>query len=187
MADVATAIAGHYPREVTLPDDRVFTLRLMAATTDDIEAVLRFANTLDPDDLLFLRVNITERSAVERWAHYIENARTYTVLALEGDEVVAEASLLHSTTSWTRHIGEIRMQVAPQARRCGLARVLAEEIEWIAHQMELRMLTARMTLDQPAAQSVFRQLGFQREAVLWDYVMTADGKTHNLLVATKRL
>ena len=137
--------------------------------------------------MLFLRINITERSAVERWAHYVETGRTYTVLAVDGDRVVGEASLLHSTASWTRHIGEIRMQVIPEARRNGLARVLAEEIEWIAKQMSLTMLTARMTLEHEAAQKVFRQLGFQREAVLWDYVMTADGQTRNLLVATKRL
>ncbi len=185
MTDVAEAIAGRYPKPVTLAGDRAFEIRLM--TPSDVDAVLAFAKSLDPDDLLFLRVNITERSAVERWAHYIETGRTYSALALEGDTVAGEASLLHSTASWTRHIGEIRMQVAPRARRCGLARVLAEEIEWIARQMQLKMLTARMTLEQDAAQKVFRQLGFQREAVLWDYVMTADGKTRNLLVATKRL
>jgi RimJ/RimL family protein N-acetyltransferase len=49
------------------------------------------------------------------------------------------------------------------------------------------MLSARMTLDQVAAQAVFRRLGFQREAVLWDYVITQDGRTRNLLVATKHL
>ena len=79
------------------------------------------------------------------------------------------------------------MQVAPQVRQFGLARTLVTEIEWYARELNLQMLTARMTLDQEAAQKVFRQLGFQREAVLWDYVITADGKTRNLLVATKRL
>ena len=44
-----------------------------------------------------------------------------------------------------------------------------------------------MVLDQAAAQSVFRRLGFQREAVLWDYVIDADGKTHDLLIATRRM
>ncbi len=44
-----------------------------------------------------------------------------------------------------------------------------------------------MTLDQSEAQSVFSRLGFQREAVLWDYAITPDGKTRNVLVATKRL
>ncbi len=185
MSDIADAIASGYPKRVTLKGGRGFDIRLM--TPSDVDAVLEFARSLDPSDLLFLRVNITERSAVERWAHYIETGRTYTVLALEGDTVVGEASLLHSATSWTRHIGEIRIQVGPQARRCGLGRVLAEETEGIARKANLKMLTARMTLEQDTAQSVFRQLGFQREAVLWDYVMTADRKTHNLLVATKRL
>ena len=49
------------------------------------------------------------------------------------------------------------------------------------------MLTARMTLDQAAAQAVFRRLGFQREAVLFDYVIDAEGRTRDLLVATKHV
>ena len=179
------AVQARYPRTVTLADGREVTLRLM--TRDDVEAVLAFAKSLDPDELLYLRVNITEPGVVERWAHYIEAGRTETVLALDGDTVAGEASLLHNRTSWTRHLGEIRLQVAPAHRRRGVAGLLVDEVEWIARTLNLRMLTARMTLDQTAAQGFFRQSGFQREAVLWDYVMTADGKTRNLLVATKRL
>jgi GNAT superfamily N-acetyltransferase len=181
----AAAVQARYPRTVTLADGGTVTLRLM--TPDDVEAVLAFAKSLDPDELLYLRVNITEPGVVERWAHYIETGRTETVLALDGDTVAGEASLLHNQTSWTRHLGEIRLQVAPRHRRRGVARLLVDEAEWIARTLNLQMLTARMTLDQTAAQSFFRQIGFQREAVLWDYVMTADGRTRNLLVATKRL
>lgn len=181
----AAAVRARYPRAVTLPDGREVTLRLM--TRGDVEAVLAFARSLDPDELLYLRVNITEPGVVERWAHYIETGRTETVLALDGDSVAGEASLLHNRTSWTRHLGEIRLQVAPPHRRRGVARLLTGEVEWIARTLDLRMLTARMTLDQTAAQSFFRSIGYQREAVLWDYVMTADGRTRNLLVATKRL
>lgn len=181
----AVAVRARYPRAVTLPDGREVTLRLM--TRGDVEAVLAFARSLDPDELLYLRVNITEPGVVERWAHYIETGRTETVLALDGESVAGEASLLHNRTSWTRHLGEIRLQVAPPHRRRGVARLLTGEVEWIARTLDLRMLTARMTLDQTAAQSFFRSIGYQREAVLWDYVMTADGRTRNLLVATKRL
>ena len=183
--DGAAAVQARYPRTVALADGRKVTLRLM--TRDDVEAVLAFASSLDPDELLYLRVNITEPGVVERWVHYIETGRTETVLALDGDTVAGEASLLHNQTSWTRHLGEIRLQVAPRYRRRGVARLLVDEVEWIARALSLRMLTARMTLDQTAAQSFFRRIGFQREAVLWDYVMTADGKMRNLLVATKRL
>ena len=181
----AAAIQARYPRTVPLAGGGTLTLRLM--TRDDVAAVLAFAKSLDPDELLYLRVNITEPGVVERWAHYIEAGRTETVLALDGESVAGEVSLLHNRTSWTRHLGEIRLQVAPRHRRRGLARLLVDEAEWIARALNLRMLTARMTLDQTAAQSFFRQIGFQREAVLWDYVMTVDGRTRNLLVATKRL
>ena len=181
----ADAIPARYPRPVTLADGGEVTVRLM--NPNDVDAVVAFARGLAPEELMYLRVNITEPEAVQRWAHYVETGRTFTVLALDGERVVGEVSLLHSRTSWTRHIGEVRLQVAPVARRRGLARLLAEEIEWIARQMRLTMLTARMTLDQEAAQAFFRQHGFRREAVLWDYVMTADGTLHNLLIATKRL
>ena len=78
MVDIANTIAKRYPTEVELGNDRKFGIRLMVPT--DVEAVLTFAKCLDLNDLLFLRINITERSAVERWAHYIETGRTYTVL-----------------------------------------------------------------------------------------------------------
>ena len=88
---------------------------------------------------------------------------------------------------WTRHLGELRIQVSPSALRQGLARLLANEIEVIARELRRQLITVRMTLEQREAQSVFNRLGFQREAVLWDYAMTPDGKTRNVLVATKRL
>ena len=168
-----------------LADDHPIQLRLMGAM--DVDAVLAFARALPADDLMYLQVNITEPSVVQYWVDSIAAGRTLTVLASSGDQVLGEATLLHNATSWTRHLGEIRIQISRIARRRGLARLLANEIDSIAKQLGLQLLTARMTLDQTAAQAVFRRLGFQREAVLWDYVMTPDGKTRNVLVATKRL
>lgn len=183
--EVQRRLAERYPRQVTLADDYQVTLELMG--TPDVEAVLAFAKTLPRDDLMFLRVNITERPVVQHWVESIQAGRTITVLARQDDAVLGEGTLLHNEASWTRHLGEIRIQISPVARRRGLARLLAEEINTIATQLGLQLLTARMTLDQSAAQAVFRQLGFQREAVLWDYAITPDGKTRNVLVATKRL
>ncbi len=178
-------LAQRYPRDVELTDERRVQLRLMGE--EDVAAVLAFASTLAPDDLMFLRVNITEQPVVERWIESIRAGRTVTVLAREDEKVVGEATLLHNEATWTRHLGEIRIQISPRARRLGLARLLAGEIDAIAKHLGLQLLTARMTLDQSAAQAVFRQLGFQREAVLWDYSITPDGQTRDVLVATKRL
>ena len=149
MLEHADAIVSRYPKQVTFVGYRTGEIRPM--TKADLEAVVTFANDLDPIDLLYLQINITERAVVETWAHNIETGRTFSVLVLEGDTVLAEATLLYNTTNWTRHFGEIRIQVAPRARRISLARLLAEEIEWFARQLKLRVLTAGMTLEQEAA------------------------------------
>jgi RimJ/RimL family protein N-acetyltransferase len=184
MSDLSH-IASRYPRHVTLSGGRAAELRLM--TPADAAAVLAFAGTLPPEEVMYLAVNFTEPAVVRHWLETIKSGRAMTVLARIGDEVVGEGTLLHNVTTWTRHLGEIRIQVAPAARRDGLGRVLADELEAIAKGLGLQMLTARMILDQVAAQSVFKRLGFQREAVLWDYAMTPDGETRTVVVATKIL
>ena len=183
-SDVTKGIASRYPRDVQFGDD-VLQLRLMGE--NDVAPLVAFAQTLPPEDLMYLRVNITEAPVVQQWVDGIKQGRTVTVLASKDHQVVGEATLLHNATSWTRHLGELRIQIAPSMRRHGLARLLADEIETIARGLHLQLLTARMTLDQSEAQSVFSRLGFHREAVLWDYAITPDGKTRNVLVATKRL
>lgn len=162
--DVLRRLAGRYPRQVSLAEGYQVTLELMAE--QDIDAVHAFARTLPPEALLFLRINITERSVEQHWIESIKSGRSVTVLARQNDAVMGEATLLHNEVSWTRHLGEIRIQISPLARRRGLARLLAGEIDAIAKQLGLQLLTTRMTLDQSATQAVFRQLGFQREAVL---------------------
>lgn len=185
VPNVLQRVADRYPRQVTLSGNLRVTLSLMGE--QDVGAVVDFARTFPPDDLMFLRVNITERPMVQYWVESIKAGRMITILAKRDAAVLGEATLRHHEATWTRHLGEIRLLIAPVARRRGLARLLAHEIETIARQLGLRLLTARMTLDQASAQTVFRQLGFQREAVLWDYAITPDNSMRNVLIATKRL
>ena len=185
LVEAQQSIGVRYPRSASLRDGHKISLRLMAP--GDEQAILEFARSLPADDLLFLRRDITQAAAVAEWMREIGEGRTYTVLGFDGDQLLGEGDLHYSAADWTRHLGEIRLLLSPDARGRGLGRVLAEEIYAIAQLLELQLLTARMVLDQAAAQSVFRRLGFQREAVLWDYVIDADGETHDLLIATRRL
>jgi L-amino acid N-acyltransferase YncA len=184
-SDQIEQIRNRYPRQATLRNGQSVELRLMG--DGDREAVLEFARGLPDDDLLFLQANITEPSVVDSWIEDIRRATTTTVLAFSGDQIIGDGSVHHHRALWTRHIGEIRLLIGAGGRGQGLGRILADEIYAIANILSLRMLTAQMTFDQQAAISIFRRLGFQREAVLTDYVMDAAGNSRDLLVATRRL
>ena len=84
--------------------------------------------------------------------------------------------------TWQRHLGEIRIQVAPRFRSQGLGRCLADEVFAIARDLDLRKVTAQMVADQKAAITTFERLGFQAEALLQDFVIDRGGRTRDLVV-----
>lgn len=175
------AIERGYPREVQLREGTV-SLRLM--TRADRDAILAFARQLPHHDLLFLRLDITSPEGVDQWISNIEAGRTVTVLAEAAGRIVGYASVHHNDTMWNRHIGEIRVNVSSEYRRQGLGRQLTEEVFAIARSLGLSKLTAQMTPDQRGARATFERLGFQPEALLADFVVDREGKTHDLLIMT---
>ena len=168
-----------YPREVAVSSGTV-TLRLMGPA--DGNDVLAFARRLPPDDLLFLRLDITSPEGADEWVRNVEAGRTITVLAEAGGAIVGYASVHHNETMWNRHLGEIRVNVGSEYRRRGLGRRLTDEVFAIARDMGLRKITAQMTPDQRGARATFERLGFRPEALLADFVVDREGKTRDLLI-----
>jgi len=173
-------VRARYPRSGTLRGGRGFDLRLMQH--DDRDPVLAFAASLPADDLLYLPNDITQPQVVDRWLDEIDRLNTVTTLALQDGNIIGEASLIQTGADWTRHRGEIRMIVGPDARGEGLGHYLAEEIFVIAELLGLRKLFAQMSHDQLGAQSVFRGLGFGSVALLPGFVVDRDGDERDLLV-----
>ncbi len=89
---------------------------------------------------------------------------------------------MRSETDWARHLGYIRLLVSPNARGIGLGSVLANEVFALAEEAGLQKVVAQMAAEQRGAQAVFEKLGFKAEALMADYVMDAQGRTHDLLV-----
>ena len=48
--------------------------------------------------------------------------------------------------------------------------------------MGLRKITANMTADQRGARAAFERIGFRPEALLADYVVDSEGRTHDMLI-----
>ena len=179
MARRAQDLREKYPRTISLRDLSV-TLRLMEPPERD--AILAFARNLPPDDLLFLRLDITSPDGVDEWLGNIVAGRTITVLADVDGAIAGYASVHHNDVLWNRHVGEIRVNVGSEYRRHGLGRRLVDEVFAIAREIGLRKLTAQMTPDQKGARATFERLGFRPEALLADYVVDRDGKTRDLLI-----
>src|SRR5215208_788236 len=169
-----------YPCTVTLANQGTATFRLMA--DDDAERVLHFARQLPEDDLLFLRVDLTDPAVVEQWLARQAAGRSVALFAELGGAMAGYASLHLSETSWQRHVGEIRVQVGRIHRGVGLGRALATEVFAVARDLGLRKLVAQMTADQPSARATFQQLGFQPGALLRDFVIDRSDRTRDLVM-----
>jgi len=176
------ALADHYPKSVTLPEGPTVELRLM--TSADREAVLAFARGLPQEDLLFLRVDVTQPSVVDDWIHNVKIGASITLLAYDDTGLAGYAAVHRNTAPWTRRVGEIRVNVSPAYRGKGLGRVLTSRIFDVGRGLGLAKLVANMTSDQHGAQAAFRRLGFVPEAVLADYVEDRAGHLRDMVIMT---
>src|SRR3972149_7560609 len=97
----ATPLHRTYPWTTTI-EGLALTFRLMAPS--DRDAILAFARNLPPDDLMFLRTDVTQPEVVDEWIHRIGTGRTITVVA-EGPGSLAGYSSIHPHDAlWTRHV-----------------------------------------------------------------------------------
>ncbi|MFN0144874.1 MAG: N-acetyltransferase family protein [Dehalococcoidia bacterium] len=173
-------MADRLPRTVTMRDASKLELRLMTAA--DGPLIKSFAATLSPDDLLFLRNDITSDEGLQEWLDNTGKGNTISVLALSGKDLAGYALVSRNPARWTRRLGEIRVNIGPGRRGTGLGSVLVSEIFDQAREAGLRKLTAQMTPDQAGARAVFEHLGFQVEALLTDWVEDRQGRTRDLIV-----
>ena len=175
----ATPLNRTYPWSTTI-EGIALTFRLMAPS--DRDAIITFARNLPPDDLMFLRTDVTQPEVVDEWIHRIGTGRTITVVAEGQDSIAGYSSIHRNAALWTRHVGELRVLVGRDYRGIGLGKRLANEAFAIAKDLGLQKITAQMTTDQRGARQVFEHLGFKPEALLADYAMTRDGRTRDLLI-----
>src|ERR1043165_1065753 len=168
-----------YPRSTTLKNKQI-TLRLMEP--GDRDALMNFARSLPQDDLLFLAVDITRPEALDQWVYNIQSGLIKTIVAEADGKLIGHGSLSHNALQWTRHLGEIILLLSPDYRSIGLGSLLANELFSGARDLGLQKIVARMAAEQQGAFRVLERLGFRAEALLADYVMDREGRTHDLIV-----
>ncbi len=156
-------------------------------TAADRDTILVFTRALPEQDLLFLRMDITQTHVVEKWIRYIETGKTISLLAEAEGRMVGYCSLHHSEILWTRHLGEIRLLVSPDYRGNGIGGELARQTFALAGHVKLQKLVVQMMSTQQDSQTLFHHLGFVPEAMLHDWAIDRNGRTHDLIVMSREV
>ena len=178
--DLVETALSEFPQSVKVKSGA--SVELKPAQSGDEDAIVAFAEGLDEQDLLFLRVDITQASVVAHWLKNVALGETLSILAWEADQVVGYATVDRNSARWTRRMGEIRVNVAPTMRGQGLGRQLTGKVFDIARRIGLQKLVAHMTPDQIGAQNAFARLGFRPEALLANVVEDREGDIHDLII-----
>ncbi|MGD8416733.1 MAG: GNAT family N-acetyltransferase [Pseudomonadales bacterium] len=172
--------ATRYPKTVEIKDGTA-TLELM--TSAEEAEVLAFARSLPPHDLLFLRRDITEPRVLAAWVKQIESGEITSLIARDPEgRILGCTAVVMDEHSWSPHLGELRVLVAPAGKDRGLGRELIQESFLIALGLGLSKLTAQMTPDQTGAIAVFEEMGFTAEALLKDHVIDQAGEKHDIVI-----
>ena len=176
---MASNSRNHFPRAVPL-DRKTYDVRWMKG--EDGPRLLAFARSLDEDDLLFLRIDLTRQDAVEEFMGQIDHGIRFALLAERDGKMVGYGSLNRRPAEWQRHLGEIRTLVAKSERGSGLGRFLAEQMFSTARDVGLTKIVAQMAREQDGARRMFQRLGFTAEALLADWIQDRSGKQHDLVL-----
>ena len=149
----------------------------------DEAALSEFLAALPPGDLTFIKEEVGEPGLAAAW---VADGRAVRGIAVEDGRVLGMAALIPGV-GWSAHVGELRLVVHPAHRRRRLGSALARWALLRAAERGLRKLTVEIVAEQEAAEALFRNLGFQPEAVLVDQIRDREGEFRDLLLLAHHL
>ncbi|WP_179403518.1 GNAT family N-acetyltransferase [Burkholderia guangdongensis] len=174
-----TDTSRSYPRRIACGDSQIDIARMTSA---DRDAFVAFIASLPDEDLVFVPRDLRHPKVVDAWMRALDRGDVVSLVARDGGTMVGCTAIATDPLGWSRHVGELRVLVAPAGRGKGLGRALIQECFAQALERGLKKLVAQMTTQQPAAIAVFEELSFRAEALLHNHVIDRDGGMHDLVL-----
>lgn len=171
-----------YPKTVTLKDNDKVTLRLMVK--EDLNSLLEFYRSIPEENRQFLRMDVTDRDNVERRFGKLDYVHLYPILAFDDNKMIGIATMFRAEMGWKRNLGEVRVLIAPQYRRKGLATLFVRELFFHALKSKIHKIQAEMVPAQESAIAAFERFGFHKEATLKKHITDIHGKREDLIIMT---
>jgi L-amino acid N-acyltransferase YncA len=170
-----------YPKSIMLHDGTPVVLRPLEP--GDKVRLLQFFERVPEEERHYLKENVTAPAVVHGWTTQIDFDRVVPIVALVGDEIVADATLHRSRATARRHVGEMRVVVDPSHRGVGLGRRLIRELLDIAAELGLYKATFELVADrEESAIRSATSVGFQQVAILRERIRDFWGNYQDLVL-----
>ena len=162
-----------FPQEVGLRDARRVIIRPF--TEHDADALFAFFQGI-PEDLKRLAWDrIDSRATVENWARDLDYDRVVPLLALDGTDVVADATMHYRSQGPLRRVGRVKWLIHPDYYGAGIGTALVTNFIEMARVNGLRRLTCvLMDTYEVEAIKTLKRMGFE-EYLLPEYGTDPDG------------
>ena len=167
-------------KTVVLRDGRQVTIREIRP--DDTDRSFAFFSELPEEDRRYLRVDVTRREVVEARSRDVDAGRVVRLVAVAGDEIIADGSLEVAGHGWGENIAELRLIVARPYQRLGMGALLARELFFIAAERKVDRVVARVMGPQEGARQILRRLGFKDEFLIPAHVRDRNGNWQDLII-----
>jgi len=165
---------------VLLKDHTEVLIRPMAS--EDVDQSLEFFRALPEEVRACFPKDVTTVEVAQERAREMEEGRIKRLVALVDDKIVGIGALDLSQFGWERHVGELRLIVAPAYQGKGLGILMGRALYDLAAVTGIEEVVIRVMASQTSTINVLRKLGFRKEAVLRDYVRDAYGRKQDLVL-----
>jgi len=169
-------------KKETLKDGTGILIRTL--TLKDLEKLMTFYRSLPYDDRKYLRIDVTDQSAVEKKLRTMKEGSSLRIIAMHNDMIAAMGILELGTDDWRKNQGEIRVVVARDFQRKGLGLMIVRELYLLAVEHKVEKIVAKMLKPQIAARKICKKIGFREEVSLPAYVKDQDKKDQDLIIMT---
>ena len=167
-----------YPQEAVLRDGRRVMLRPFEEK--DVDALHDFFHRLPSDHRRFAWDNVDSRPLIEQWGRTIDYGKVFPLIALDGNRIVADATLHRRSGGPLRLVGRIKWMLDPEYRGAGLGIMMVNHLIHIARERGLRHISCMLISDLEAeAVRTLRDLGFVSH-VQEGYGTDPDGNQHDM-------
>lgn len=171
-------MSHRFPQEAVLRDGRRVLIRPF--TQNDTEALWDFFQRLPQEARRFAWERINDRKVIETWGQNLDYGRVFPLLAVDGQKIVADATLHRRDHGPLRRSGRIKWLLDPEYRGAGLGITLVNQFIATARTNGLRHLTCMLITDVEAdAIATLLELGFEA-TTFPGYGIDPDGNPHDM-------